>query len=195
FYFVPKKGSKVLISRVRNSDDFFVSQFGEVDKFILKTDNTNLDFVIPGGDESDNDNFQLSFGEDTIISINGTSVDITQGESKINMAEGIVNVSQGEKTNMVLDESTVTLTQDSATMELAGENITLNGGGNKGMVMVKELTDKLNTIENLLLKFVPLYDTHFHPSAVGPTGPTTSIVSETIAPTQQTEIENTNVMH
>jgi hypothetical protein len=94
-----------------------------------------------------------------------------------------VHIQNTNGTNIVVKEKTVFL----------------NGEDYNGLVRVKELTDKLNKLENAFNGLVAKFNAHTHmvnampPPAPAP--PTLTTETTTIVPTQQTEIENTTVKH
>ena len=70
--------------------------------------------------------------------------------------------------------------------------VAFNGGNLGGMVKVIDLVTRLNNIENLVNSFFALFNGHTHNvTAVGaPTGPTLAQETQTLTPTQRTDIEN-----
>ena len=79
------------------------------------------------------------------------------------------------------------------------EKIYLNGDNYDGLVKIGDLVDKLNNLENKVNSIIKTYNTHTHPyvnvSTPATTSPSTSLVTGTLTPTQQTELENTTVVH
>lgn len=79
------------------------------------------------------------------------------------------------------------------------EKIYLNGDNYDGLVKIGDLVDKLNNLENKVNSIINTYNTHTHPyvnvSTPATTSPSTSLVTGTLTPTQQTELENTTVVH
>lgn len=75
--------------------------------------------------------------------------------------------------------------------------VQFNEGQLGGMVKVITLTEKLNNIENMFNNFIQEYNTHTHNvTAVGsPTGPTIPESTDHLTPTEQTEIEDTTIIH
>ena len=77
------------------------------------------------------------------------------------------------------------------------DEVTINGGDNDGLVIVGELTKKINALENKLNSLITNYKTHVHPvsgstaGAITPPPPITNISPTT----QQSDIENTKVKH
>lgn len=76
------------------------------------------------------------------------------------------------------------------------------GGNYNGLVKVKELTDKLNNLEQKVNNLINAMATHTHLSASpgSPTGVSTASVppytpDQLITPTQQSELENTLIKH
>ena len=75
---------------------------------------------------------------------------------------------------------------------ISADLIQFNDGALKGLVKVIELTQKLNDIENKVNSIISTFNSHLHTSggAGAPTSPTTSPISGTLTPTQQSDIEN-----
>jgi hypothetical protein len=74
--------------------------------------------------------------------------------------------------------------------------ITMNQGVLGGLVKVRDLVTKLNTIENKLNQMIASYNAHVHPDPVsGITGAPTVPITGTLTPTQVVDIENPNVTH
>jgi len=67
-----------------------------------------------------------------------------------------------------------------------------NDGSFGGLVQVANLTKKMNNIESLLNSLIGLYNGHTHASNGTPT---VSLETNTLTPTQRSDIENTNVTH
>jgi aromatic ring-opening dioxygenase LigB subunit len=70
--------------------------------------------------------------------------------------------------------------------------VQFNDGALGGMVKVKELTKKLNALENKVNSIVSTFNSHTHTSGSSgaPTTPTSSPISGTLTPTQVADIEN-----
>ena len=79
------------------------------------------------------------------------------------------------------------------------QKIYLNGDNYDGLVKIGDLVDKLNNLENKVNSIINTYNTHTHPyvnvSSPATTSPSASLVVGTLTPTQQTELENTTVVH
>ncbi len=77
--------------------------------------------------------------------------------------------------------------------------IQLNDGSLGGLAKIAALTQKLNNLENLLNGLIAKYNAHTHILALttgtGTAAPTITNETNTILPTQQSEIENTTVTH
>jgi Tfp pilus assembly protein PilX len=102
----------------------------------------------------------------------------------------IIQFSDIEKWYLQVDKSSATFTSD-------GE-IKFNDGSFDGLVKVKELTDKINALENLLNGFINIYNTHTHTASSfgAPTTVPSAIESQSINPiTQQSDIENDKITH
>lgn len=77
--------------------------------------------------------------------------------------------------------------------------ITLNGGSNKGLVKIDELVSKLNTLENAVNNLAAAYNSHSHlVSTTAGAGNTTSIVNtynDTLTNTTVNDLEDTKITH
>ena len=107
--------------------------------------------------------------------------------------------------SMYSDIEKVTLKiDDTVEIEAVGDvklkcdgNIEVNGGDNKGMVKVKDLTDKINAIEdkvNSLLSTLKSVSVVLAPAGTFPFAPIFSAITPLVK-TQQKEIENTKITH
>jgi hypothetical protein len=106
--------------------------------------------------------------------------------SVIHNKKGIKFVSQFSEV-----ESIVIITGDT-TIEIKDGLVQFNDGSFDGLVKIKDLVDKLNNLENLVNQFIGLYNGHVHTS----NGVVTfSVVTKTLTPTQQSDLENTKITH
>lgn len=71
-------------------------------------------------------------------------------------------------------------------------SLILKGGEFGGLVKVIELTEKLNNLENKVNEIIAIFDAHVH-SALN--APTTTLITETLTPTQREDIENATIKH
>lgn len=101
-----------------------------------------------------------------------------------NLKPFISQFSEVKKIVWTVGKSSLDVTDD--------KKFVFNDGENFGLVKVKELTQKLNDIENLLNAFIGVYNGHSHPSNGAPTGAQQTDVA---TPTQQSDIENTDIKH
>ena len=76
------------------------------------------------------------------------------------------------------------------TLQMTSAGVQFNGGSLGGLVKVIDLTAKLNNLENKVNALITAYNGHIHPASSGTTSPTTSLVTGTLTPTQQQDIEN-----
>lgn len=86
----------------------------------------------------------------------------------------------------------VLIISGSSSIEIKDGKIQLNDGSYDGLVKVTELTDRLNKIEDRVNAHVAIFNAHLHTSTGSP--PATSD-SQTLTPTQQSQIENKKVTH
>lgn len=94
----------------------------------------------------------------------------------------------------------VALTDDPYIAMFSGvDRIILRGGQFDGLVKVADLVTKLNNLENKVNDLVSKFNTHTHiltlSAGTGTAAPTTTLVTGTLTPTQQTDLENTNITH
>lgn len=90
------------------------------------------------------------------------------------------------------------LISGSSLIEVKDGKITLNDGAFDGLVKVGELTTKLNNLENKVNALLTAYNSHTHTGVTtggGTTGATASLVTGTLTPTQQADIENDTIVH
>jgi len=84
-------------------------------------------------------------------------------------------------------------------LQVIDGNIQLNDGSLGGLPKIAALTQKINNIENLLNDFIAKYNAHTHilslSTGTGTAAPTLTTETNTINPTQQTDIENTAITH
>ena len=76
------------------------------------------------------------------------------------------------------------------------ENVVFNGGDNKGLVKVKELTDKVNNLEDLVNNLLSTLQGVIIPLAPSGTYPFAPLFTQTpLTPTQQADIENDKIKY
>ena len=78
------------------------------------------------------------------------------------------------------------------TIEIKDGSVKFNDGSFDGFVKVGDLVTKLNNLENKVNIMIGLYNSHTH---AGNGVPTTSLVTGTLTPTRQSELENTLITH
>ena len=81
---------------------------------------------------------------------------------------------------------------------LAETSIQFNNGSFDGLVKVIELTEKLNNLENKLNSVISTFNSHVHTGVTaggGSSAVTPTLISGTLTPTQQAEIENDKITH
>lgn len=85
------------------------------------------------------------------------------------------------------------------TFEVKKDVIKINGDTHGSVVKVKELTEKLNNLEDALNGLIAKFNTHTHPyvnvATPAVTSVTTQIDTDVITPTQKSEISNDKVKH
>lgn len=78
------------------------------------------------------------------------------------------------------------------------DSIAIHGAQYDGLVRVSDLTTKLNNLENKLNSIISIFNTHVHSgvqTGSGSSAVTPTLITGTITPTNQSEIENTKVKH
>jgi hypothetical protein len=90
-------------------------------------------------------------------------------------------------------------TVGSSILQVIDGTVQFNDGSFGGLTKVEVLTQKLNNLENLLNELIGFYNAHTHTVTVGGSSgiatatPTTE--NTTLTPTQQSDIENTSIIH
>ena len=95
------------------------------------------------------------------------------------------------------------LQKDGRKVKFTEEVIQFDGGENFGLVKVKELTEKINNLENTVNSLIAKHNSHIHITtatvAATPTpgiiAPTSTTETGTLTATQQPDIENEKVTH
>lgn len=84
-------------------------------------------------------------------------------------------------------------------IEVTSTAIKLNDGSFDGLVKIADLVTKLNNLENIVNDLITKYNAHTHPyvnvAAPATTSPTTSLETDTLTLTQQSDLENTSITH
>ncbi|MDR3046600.1 MAG: hypothetical protein LBU51_03175 [Bacteroidales bacterium] len=77
------------------------------------------------------------------------------------------------------------------------DKIEINGGDNDGMVKIKELTDKLNGLKDVVNGFVNTYNAHTHICAVPGSASATPVApqTQTAQPFNKSDYENDKIVH
>lgn len=75
------------------------------------------------------------------------------------------------------------------------DEIQLNGDNYDGIPIISALVDKLNNLENAYNQFVALYNAHTHPETSVNTLVPSTLNTNLLTPTTQTELENLTVKH
>ena len=108
--------------------------------------------------------------------------------------DGILIIPQiGSTVNIILSDRT-----EPYISQYSGvERIIFLGGDLGGMVMIKPLLDKINSLENIVNGLIKKFNVHTHNvTAIGaPTGPNILQETETLFLTQLIDLENKNVTH
>lgn len=145
----------------------------------------------------------LSSRADTEIDDVGLMAEKNDGEFKIPTVGSTVGVLMSTQVSphivswSDLDEWYLVIGK--TTIDMKNGTIKLGDGSYDGLVKVASITEKLNNIENLLNTFFTLYNAHTHPyvnvTTPATTSPTTSLETQTLTPTQQSDIENNKITH
>jgi len=119
------------------------------------------------------------------------------------------NITQTTLNTSIIQSSNLNNVDDSnisgSFIKLISDNIIqFNNGDNFGMVKVQKLTQKLNAIENKLNEVINLFNLHIHlvptatplpPATAAITAPTTTSGIPLTPITQQSDIENPDIIH
>lgn len=121
FAFIPKLQSTVLVSRIGRSNELFVCQFTEVDKFVF-TDN-DLELKI------DLENIDIRKGEKIALHIDAEKLEVVNDKAKVTHEAGALSLVSGQ-----------------ATVKITTGGLTLQKGGSG---LKKTLDDLLSAIQKL----------------------------------------------
>lgn len=114
FAFIPRLESTVLVCRIGKSNELFVSQFTEVDKFIF-TDN-DLELVV------DTENIDLKKGEKITVHVDAEKLEVTNGKVKALHEADKLTVT-AESTTVKASTSGVTITRGGSGLKKTLENM------------------------------------------------------------------------
>lgn len=82
------------------------------------------------------------------------------------------------------------------TMVISEDGIEFNGGDNGGLVKISDLVTKLNNIENYINDTIFVaYNAHTHTTPSGPSGVPQSLLTDTLTPTQISDLEDDLITH
>ncbi len=114
----------------------------------------------------------------------------------------VVNVDGSDSDVYVLgysDVETIFLKIDKTTVKIDKEGVVINEGKNKGLVKIKELTDKLNALKDSVNAIASTFNSHTHPYVDSVAGNVTTSASTSQAqkadPFEQVDYENDKVTH
>lgn len=83
-------------------------------------------------------------------------------------------------------------------LEINADGVKINDGSDGGLVKVKELTDRLNKLEDALGDLISKFNTHTHAGVTtgsGVSGTTATPSTKTVTQTDRADLENTTVTH
>ncbi|MTI33155.1 hypothetical protein [Xanthovirga aplysinae] len=207
--FIPKLESLVIVSLISDTDSF-VSIFSDIEKvklytneYRLNTDDNEISQVdIAYDPENDTNSLNMNFKE---VSVNSKD---NQAESSLGVYFQDITVN-GEQSgeSLVANSNKITINssesiiinEDTETVKIAGKKITINGGGNNGMVIVDDLVEKINALEGKVDELITELMTHTHASGApgSPTSPPMPPLKTAILGTKTTsaQISNPDVTH
>lgn len=121
--------------------------------------------------------------------------DITEVRLMANIDNGFLLIPEVDSVVVVsfLSDSSAYVSMVSKVSE-----IQLNGTNYGGLIIVAELTEKLNNLENAFNTHLNLYNLHTHAgvtSGVSTTSPVVVPDTQTLTPTIDADLENTTVLH
>lgn len=76
---------------------------------------------------------------------------------------------------------------------ISAKKTQFNDGSNGGIPLSPNVSDRLNKIENLVNDLIIKYNTHIHPLTTGTSSPTVTQETQTLTPTQPSDIENPDI--
>lgn len=146
--------------------------------------------ALSGHGQLEIENVQLMCGiDDGMLLIPTIGSTVIVGYSTFNQAY-VALFSELDKVLVIVGESAVSITDG---------KIQFNDGQLGGMVKIIELTKKLNNLENLLNDLIAKYNAHTHvltlSSGSGTAAATVSTETQSLTPTERTEIENDKITH
>lgn len=143
-----------------------------------------------------------------VVSVDGVTCVCQPLESEEGEYSGVRLVAEEHSTNMLITPTIgsvvgIVPSNDLNTAEMFVvmfsqiDSIALRGDQYDGIVKVGDLVDKLNALENKVNSIITAYNAHTHivVSAPGISNVTSSLVTGTLTPTVQAELENENVKH
>ena len=128
---IPKVGSYVMVGRIANSNELFIAKNSEISK-IVYTAGENKKVSFSAGFELDESGKEIS-------------------------DKPTLELQWGEKIAVSIDEETIKLTNDQSTFEMKGDQMVLNEGQD-GLVLIGELTERLNELVNAFNKHTHTID-------------------------------------
>lgn len=130
---------------------------------------------------------------------------VTPGGHRITLQDqmGLLKISLKDGLEIEVDPDNLTVKFGDTTLENDGKVIQINGGDNKGMVNIEDLTSKLNKLVNEVNQLRITFNTHTHQVATtgtsvaqsGIASPTASPMSTSISSFSSGDYEDTKITH
>lgn len=111
--------------------------------------------------------------------------------------DGILKISLKDCMAIEVDPDNLKVTFGDTSLESDGDIITLNGGDNKGVVNIQDLTDKLNQLIQDLNSFKVSYNLHTHtcPATASPTSTPVAPYTENFSTFNSSDYEDKHLTH
>ena len=123
----------------------------------------------------------------------------------ISKSTGLVQIPRNGSMVVVtfINEATafVSLVTDPEEIIIDTDQVTINGGGNDGLINIRDLVTKLNNLENMLNAHIVVFNAHTHPYFPGPLAQAPTSVTATpdtqtpLVPTVKLDLEDGKVKH
>ncbi len=110
----------------------------------------------------------------------------------------IVGISKTNQAFLILAEdlSKITIVIGESTLTITDGLFEFNGGSNDGLVLLGKLVTQMNKAENKVNDLIEAFNIHVHSGVQtggGSSGPSTDLVTGTLTPTENSDIENTAI--
>lgn len=117
-----------------------------------------------------------------------------QSVEVVSRSSGIKVISNGTKevgeVQVIANNSNVHISAPSESGK-----VIINDGANSGIVNINQLTEKINQLVQELETLRSTFNSHFHPHPMGPTSPTSSLVSKAFTQFKKEDYEDPKCIH